>query len=613
MVLNRDDLKSVRQRRYIARDFDGLRGVLLEYARRYYPDRIRDFSESSMGGLLLDFAAMVGDNMSFYLDHQYGELDHETAVETPNIERTLRNAGVPIVGAAPAIVPVTVFVEVPASRTFNVIGPADSALPVIQAGSVFSADNGVEFILLEDIDFNKLRSDGTLSAQVKIGTKASDGTPQTFIMAQAGICVSGKEATDNVPIGSEFRPFRTLTLTNGNVSEIVSVTDGFGNVYYQVSALNHDVVYRNVLNTAKDNELVKDSIKVIPAPFRYMTSSDLATRKTTLTLGGGSAETLEDDIIPDPSDFAIAFPYSKTFSRIPVNPQQLLQTKTLGVYATNTTLQVSYRYGGGLNHNVPADSVRTVRTLKVFFPGDPSPAVAANVKGSISVTNRIRAAGGEDAPTPDDLKALIPSIKNSQERIVSREDLLARVYALPSNFGRVFRASIRSNPNNPLATQLFIVSRDPEQKLITSPDTLKRNLRTYLNPYRMISDAIDILDARVINLSLSFEVLVDPALNRSVVLQTILTKLQTTFNVKNFHIDQPIVVSDVENTIFSTPGVVSVNNLVFQNVTSGGTREYSNETFDVGANTRHKIVWPPSGAIFEVRYPEFDIVAKASG
>jgi len=613
MTLNSDSLKQVRQRKFLAKDFDGLRAILLEYARLYYPDRIQDFSELSVGGLFLDFAAYTGDVMSFYLDHQYGELNYDTAVETTNIERALKTAGVPIVGAAPAVVPVTIYVQVPAENSQNVLGPSVEALPVVQAGSVYTADNGTEFIMLEDVDFNKKKSDGTYVAQIKVGQKTTSGVPTTFILANSGLCISGKEASESVSIGSDFVPFRKVTLSNPNVSEITSVSDSYGNIYYQVASLTHDVVYKNVLNTAKDNEIVKDAIKVVSAPYRYIVDVDLATRRSTLTFGGGSASTLEDDVIPDPSDFAISFPYSRTFSRIPVNPNQLLQTKTLGAAAVDTTLYVNYRHGGGLNHSVPKNNVRTIKTLKVFFPGNPTAALAANVKGSIEVTNKIDASGGEDAPATDDLKALIPAIKNSQERIVTREDLLARVYTLPSNFGRVFRASIQSNPNNPLATQLFITSRNPDSKLIISPDTLKRNLRVYLNPYRMISDAIDILDARIINLSLSFDVLIDPALNRSVVLQSVLAKLQTFFDIKNFHIDQPIVISDVVNNIFTVSGIVSVSNIKFNNIVGTlNNRTYSNESFDVQANTRQGIIFPPLGSIFEIRYTEYDIIGKAS-
>jgi hypothetical protein len=332
----------------------------------------------------------------------------------------------------------------------------------------------------------------------------------------------------------------------------------------------------------------------------------------TITFGGGSADTLEDDVIPDPTDFAIALPYSRTFSRITLDPEKLLTTKTLGVATVDTTLTITYRYGGGLDHNVQADNVQNTKSLIMTFPGNPGPAVAARVRSSTEVTNRIRASGGEDAQSQDELLALVPSIKNSQERIVTRQDLLARVYTIPSNFGRVFRAAIRSNPNNPLATQLYVVSRTPEGQLITSPDTLKTNLVKYLNPYRTISDAIDVLDARVINLTLSFSVVVDPSLNRATILQNILTKLQDTFNIKNYHIDQPIVVSDVINTIFTVQGIVSVDGVKFNNIT--GTvngNSYSDQSFDVSSNTKNNIILPPPGGIFEIKHPEYDIVGVA--
>jgi hypothetical protein len=67
----KDSLKSVRQRKFLNKSFDALRADLLEYAKIHYPDKIKDFSESSMGGLLLDLAAYVGDMQSFYFDHPY--------------------------------------------------------------------------------------------------------------------------------------------------------------------------------------------------------------------------------------------------------------------------------------------------------------------------------------------------------------------------------------------------------------------------------------------------------------------------------------------------------------------------------------------------------------
>jgi len=135
---------------------------------------------------------------------------------------------------------------------------------------------------------------------------------------------------------------------------------------------------------------------------------------------------------------------------------------------------------------------------------------------------------------------------------------------MPSSFGRVFRAGVRSNPINPLAAQLFIISRDSEGSLTVSPDSLKENLITYLNEFRMISDAIDILDAPVVNIGVEFEIVTEPLTNKNLIVQKIISRLQKFFIIGNFQIDQPIRISDVRNIVFNNPGVISVTNLKFE-------------------------------------------------
>ena len=95
-------IKKAQIKTYLAKDFDSFKADLHRFARIYFPDKIQDFSEASLGGLLLEMAAYVGDSMAFYLDHQFNELFPATAIETENILRHLRAAGVPIETAAPA-------------------------------------------------------------------------------------------------------------------------------------------------------------------------------------------------------------------------------------------------------------------------------------------------------------------------------------------------------------------------------------------------------------------------------------------------------------------------------------------------------------------------------
>ena len=606
--------KEIRQRRYLARDFDSFRQTLLDYARQYYPDRIQDFSEASIGGLFLDMAAYVGDNLSFYLDHLYGELNPETAIENGSIERALRSSGVAIAGSAPASVNVTVYIEVMTANSGD-DGPDISLLPVIKEGCLFTSDSGIPFTLVDDIKFIIDPDENgeyiiNPAVKKKIGRRRTDGTIVSYFLSLDGLCVSGRETRQVVSVGG-FIPFRKIQLAQSNITEIVNVYDDYGNTYYEVGALSHDVVYRNVLNSSYDSNLVKDGLRVVHAPYRFTKLTDLATRKTILVFGGGSAASLEDDVIPDPTEFALPLPYSKTIKRTSLNPEKLLTTNTLGVISSDTNITITYRHGGGLSHNISPNSLTTITSLTMDFPKNPSNADAVKVRNSIEIGNTMMASGGEDALSSRELIALIPAVKNSQERIVTKEDLLARVYTMPSNLGRVFRASIAANPNNPLSTQLFIISRDNNQRLIMSPDSLKINLRKYLNSYRMISDAIDVLDAQVVDLQLKFTVVVDPSLNRTSVLSVVLTKLQRQFEIRKMYIDQPLIISDITNTIYSTQGVVAVDSVELANISGVvDNRVYSDVFYDVKSNTKRQMLFPPMGGIFEIRYPDVDIIAK---
>jgi len=601
-------LKSVRQRNYLAKDFDGLKSVIVNYAQQYYPNALTDFSENSLGGLLLDMAAYVGDNMSFYLDHQFNELDPATVIETKNLQRLLISSGVKARGASPAIVDCTFLIEIPTNGN---VPPAISKnlLPIIRAGSVFSSADGINFNLLEDVDFSKSDPDGNLIANIINGRVTSNGTVLSFFVSTTGTCSSGDERTVNFDIGS-FVPFRQIVLNDSNISEIIKVVDTDGNVYYEVNDLSENVVYKNISQYSVEQE---QSLQLISAPYRFIKNYNIQDQTTTLTFGGGNASTLQDDAIPDPTEFAISLPNTKTFSRKAINPQNLLNTRTLGVANENVSLSITYRYGGGLTHNVTTNSITLVKNLNIFFPLNPSPTLGQAITNSLEVTNLSPAVGGENPLTSDELKTLTTTIKNSQERIVTKEDLLARVYTMPTNFGRVFRAATRSNPDNPLATKLYITSRDKNGNLAMSSDALKLNLVKYLNQYRMISDAIDVMDSPIVNIKISFSVVINPQYNSSLVIKDIINEMQDFFNYRNLQIDKPINITELINIIFSIDGTISLpseNGLKITNLVGKiNNKNYSNYSYNItNATLKQKgIIVPPIGGIFEVKYPNFDI------
>jgi len=604
--------RNARNRTYLARDFDSFRADLLRYSRTYFGDKIQDFSEASVGGLFLDMAATVADSMSFYMDHQFRELGWSTAIEIDNVSRMLQEAGVKASGASPSSVTVTIFLEAPSKLVNGNYVPDPDALPRILQSTILASSSGISFATTEDIDFAEIDRLGNLRAAYVVGDVNSSNNPISFILKKDVVCTSGNVVTETFTIGNSPSPFFTLTLNNTDISTIMSVIDAEGNEYYEVQALSQDTIFRTFPNLSSDSEEVSRSMDVIPAPRRFVTISTPSTRTTSLQFGGGTALTTEDDAIPDPETLAIPLYGKTTLSRFSLDPNSLLQTKTLGILPSSTTLSVTYRYGGGLSHNVASKTIRAVQLLRIQFPDASTSTVAANVRASMDVRNDFPARGGDNALTLEQLRSQIPSARSRQDRIVTKEDLVARVYTLPSKLGRVYRAGVRPNPNNPLSSQLYVCTKDANGHLTTATDTLKKNLRTYLNEFRLINDAIDILDGRVINFRVRFSIIVNPNANKPLVLQNVINSLVGIMTVNNFQIDQPILISDIQSAIINSASVLSLVDLKIENVAASAQgRTYSVNSMNVGQSTVRGAVYGPPGSIFELKYPNYDIIGSA--
>jgi hypothetical protein len=612
-------LRKSQSRSYLNKDFDGFKNDLLLYARTYFDDQIKDFSEASVGGLMLDLAAYVGDVMSFYLDHQLSELNIETAVEPSNIEKIIRTSGIKITGASPSVVDVDFYIRVPVDDNND---PLPSALPTILAGTVLSSNAGILFELLEDVKFGETDPDSGEYLFIRKAVSTA-GVVTSYVLKnsrgfgvhQDGTCRSGKIIEEKINIPNTFVPFRSVTLGSDNISDIISVTDSEGNRYYEVESLSQNIVYKRVLNANPDAMTVPDTLELIPAPFRFTSTSSRQTGLTTIRFGSGQADSTDDDIIPDPSELALPLYEKKTFSRFSIDPNNLLKTATLGISPTNTSLTFRYRQGGGLSHNSSKDSIRSVTGLLMRFPTDADTSVVSSVRASLEVNNPIAAAGGENAPSLNELRSHVIAARFAQSRVVTKEDLIARIYTMPSNFGRVFRVGIRSNPQNPLSANVYIISRNNRGQLTVSPDSLKLNLVTYLNQLRLIADAMDILDVQVVNIGVVYNVVVGDTFNKRIVIQNINNSLRSYLDIKNFQVDQPLIRSDVITIVLNTEGVISLDGLTIESISSARNgRQYSNIMFDHsldGLNYDRGVLYGPPGSIFELRYPDDDIVGSA--
>ena len=604
-----DDIKKKfgiqRNRSYLNRDFGDFRNELVKYAGTYFKDKIQDFSEASMGGLLLDMAAYVGDNMSFYLDHQFKELNPNTVVESSNIETMVRNAGIKINGNSPASVNVAFYIEVPSKEDPNtkIMIPDELALPTIKDNCIVSSNSGITFNLTEQIDFSEKSANGTYLAEVT-AIPDSLGNVGSFVFKRIGLCVSGTVETQTAVVNNSFVPFRTISLDNPHVTSILRVYDSDGNDYHEVESLSQDTVFKkNRLSTGDT------SIEVIATPYRYVTETSVQSRTTALRFGSGDGANIIEAKVPDASDMALPLYGKETFSSYSLDPNRLLRTTSLGVSPTNTTLTIVYRHGGGANHNVEAEEIVTVDQIDFAFPTGLAYATAQSVSNSVGISNARPASGGAAAPTLTQLKSFVTATRTMQNRIVTTDDLLARIYTLPTEFGIVYRANVLPNPENALSSILYVVSLDSAQKLTPSSDALKKNLSTYLNEFRLIGDAMDVLDASILNFRIKITCRFAHNANKYELISLITRRVKALYTKESIALGKPIVKSDITNVVINQPGVVSCVSVELVNVAgSVQNRSYSSTSKNLDLALKDDIYFAEPFEIFELRFPENDIM-----
>ena len=88
-----------------------------------------------------------------------------------------------------------------------------------------------------------------------------------------------------------------------------------------------------------------------------------------------------------------------------------------------------------------------------------------------------------------------------------------------------------------------MLSIDVNNHLTTASLTLKNNLKSYLNQYRMIGDNLSIRDAFVINIGVDFEIITLPSYNNNRVLSDCILALQNYFLTSKWQINQPILLN----------------------------------------------------------------------
>jgi hypothetical protein len=614
--------------KYLNKDFGQFRANLINFTKNYFPNTYNDFNEASPGLMFLEMASYVGDVLSYYTDYSLRESLLPYAQEKDNMLRMAQYYGMQVRNVASAVSRIDIFHTVPATGSGANARPDMRYALEIAENMIVSAQNGTKYRTLDVIDFHQSGSASPLD--ISVYQIDGSGNVTYYLLKKQADVISGEQKTSTFSF-SDPKIYDKIVLPSENIIDIINVTDSDGNRWYEVPFLAQDTVFESIRNISFNDPLLSDARTVAPyilkltrTPFRFV-SRLRGDGFVELQFGAGISSGVAESIIPNPTNVGLGLPVITRFVDNAIDPSNFLYTDTYGIAPNNTTLTITYSVGNGINDNVGINEITNIDSVTYLTTNyNVDSTLLTATKNSVAVTNPVPATGGSNLPPIESLRQNIIGMFATQYRSVTKEDYIMRIYAMPAKYGSVAKAYLapdsqldtadREYPRDTIANQLgldiYLLGFDANKNLVPVNRVVKENLRTYLSNYRILTDALSLKDAFIINIQIEFEIVTRPDYNSNEVLLRCLSMLRDKFSNDRNQINAPIIISNCMTDLDRIDGVQSVVNFEIKNIfdTNAG---YSGNVYDIPGATRNNIIYPSlDPSIFEVKYPDSDIKGR---
>lgn len=602
---------------YVNKSFAEFRDQLINYSQVYFPTTYTDFTETSPGMMFMEQAAYVGDVLSFYLDNQIQENYLQYARQYDNLYDLAYMYGYKPRATGLAYTLLDFYQQVPAKLSGSEYVPDFNFALYVNANTQASTTAGspVVFTIEDPIDFTV--SSSLDPTEITI-SQISNGDPTYYLLKKTRRAFSGTIKSEAFSFGSP-QPFSTIEINDSQIAGIVDIVDSNGYKWYEVDYLGQEMVFDGIKNTNINDP--KNHTNSLNAPYILQlkqVQNRFATRFTSnnilqIQFGAGSPLTTTEEVVPNPFNVGLGLPFEQNKLTTAYSPTNFIFTNTYGNSPSNVTLTVRYYSGGGVASNVLSNTVTNVSKSTIqFINGNLDPVTANYVFNSVATNNPVAASGGQDGDTLEEIRQNSISNFQTQLRNVTSDDYLVRTLSMPSRYGSITKAWTQKPTAGDanVTLDIYILSSDINGKLTTASETIKQNLKTYLNQYRMIGDSLSIKDAFILNFAVDFEIVTYPNFNNNAVLQTCIQALQLYFNTNRWQINQPIIVPDIYVMLDALDGVQTVKKVTITNK-AGYNSGYSEYAYDMNGANQNGTIFPSlDPSIFELKYPNTDIKGR---
>ena len=620
MALVKKDVK------YLNKDFAQFRQNLINFTRQYFPNTYNDFNETSPGMMFIEMASYVGDVLSYYTDQSFRESVLNNAQESANILNLAQLFGYQAKLNTPATVILDIFQLVPSKGTGNATEPDfDYALSISENVQV-QTEAGINFVTVSPVDFNV--NTATNSREVSVYSTDTSGNIEFYLLKKQVAAKSGELKTKTFEFDTP-KPYDKITLPETNVLDIVDVISSTNDVWSQVNYLAQDTVFDSIANIpfndvemAEFRSTVPYILKLKRTPRRFVTRIR-DDQKLDIQFGAGVSSDSDEELIPNPKNVGMGLQYLKRTTTADVDPTNFLRTSTYGLAPNNETLTVRYTVGGSIEENIPGNSLNIITSVN-YNNINTADVNLDFVKSTVAANNPEPATGGKTKQDLESIRQEAMANFAAQNRMITREDYIARCYMLPAKFGSIAKAYVigdsqqntedksypRETLSNPLALNLYTLAYNDQKQLVPLNTALKENLRTYLGQFRMLTDAINIKTSYIVNIGVDVDIIPTPNSNSQEVILRVVNRLKQLFNVDRMQINGPINIPNIMSELDKVRGVQTVAGLDITNLYNTVTG-YSKYVYDINGATKNGIIYPSlDPMIFEVRFPNKDIKGR---
>ena len=601
-----------REIQYSNKTFVDFRQQLVDYAKNYFPDTYNDFSPTSPGMMFMEMAAYVGDILSFYQDIQLQETFLQYAQEPGNLYNLAYMMGYRPKISTAATVTLDMYQEVRATlNANNQYVPNLAYAATVDSNAVVQSDTTPRVNFLTQDKVNFAFSSSFDPTEVTVYSTAGSAISYFLLKKQVkAISAEIKTTTYQVP---SFERFRTITIADTNILGVLEITGSNGETWTEVPYLAQDTVFTETANVGSNNNLAPYILSLQKVPRRFVTRFT-STGELQIQFGAGQENTNDSVITPDPTNVGLGdqiIGVSKIDTAY--DPSNFMYTGAYGV-APVGSLYIRYLTGGGVASNVPAGTITTIvsKTSTATTSGD---------QNNLTVSNPEPATGGKDGDTTDELRQNSLKAFSEQLRAVTKEDYTVRALSMPPRFGTVAKVFVTQDQltsaqsttdvildSNPLSLSMYVLAYNNDGTLTQATSTLKQNLETYLSQYKMLTDAVNIKDAFIVNIGIKYDIILSPSATGRDVLVKCTEALQDYFKLSKRSINQSINISKLFTLLDRVKGVQTVQRIEITNKVGDS---YSQYAYDVKGATQNNIVYPSyDPCIFEVKFPDADIEGR---